>query len=205
MEFDFGLSDLGSRFHMDWRHDGPDPAAVVRNWAGLVAVDEAGREEIRLLRQDVRRLVDSPLTDEEIQALWRAAAPYYPVGPGTPRGRAWLTEIERVVRPVAKGAEAVGGPASADDSDVQAVVRLAGTLDQVHDLPLEPVPVAVVREALTRCAEEVDGDLAFRLLLRAWAAYGTPVSAADHAELRRLTASLGHGALLLATVDYLTE
>lgn len=201
MEFDFGLTALGTRFHMDWWHDGPDPAAVVRGWAELVAVDEAGREEIRLVHRDVRLLLGSPLADEEIHTLWRAAAAYYPVDPVTPRGRAWLSGIDRVLCTVA-----AAGPAPVrGGSDVDAVVRLAHALHQEYELPLEPIPVDVVRNAVIRCAEDVDSDLAFRFLLHAYAAYGTPVPASRHVEFRRISESLGHGEFMLAAIDYLTE
>ncbi|MFJ2703475.1 hypothetical protein ACIO3R_09760 [Streptomyces sp. NPDC087428] len=204
MEYDFGITALGNRFHMDWRHEGPDPAALVRGWAALVAVDEDGREEIRLLGRDVRLLLDSPLADAEIHALWRTAATYYPVGPGTAHGRAWLTGIERELRPVG-GAVAAGVAPGVDRNEVHAVTRLAHALDQVDELPLEPVPVDVVRNAVIHVAEKVDDELAFRFLLHAYAAYGTPVPESRYGEFRRISESLGHGAFMLETIGYLVE
>lgn len=207
MEYDFGITALGGRFHMDWRHEGPDPAAVVRRWADLVAVDEDGREDIRLVRRDVRLLRDSPLADEEIHALWCVAAAYYPVGSAVARGRAWLTEVDRVLCRAAEvagtGVAGTGVAPTADRGEADDVTRLAEALEQVYELPLEPVPVDSVRDAVIHCAEEVDSELAFRFLLHAYAAYGTPVSKSGYMEFRRVSASLGHGAFMLDTIGYL--
>ncbi|WLQ40998.1 hypothetical protein P8A22_13975 [Streptomyces laculatispora] len=167
-------------------------------------MDEDGREEIRLLGRDVRLLLDSPLADAEIHALWRAAAAYYPVGPDVAHGRAWLTGIERALRPVG-GVAATGVAPGADKGDVYAVTRLAHALDQVCEPPLEPIPVGAVRNAVIHCAEELDGELAFRFLLHAYAAYGTPVSERMHEEFRRISESLGHGEFMLETIGYLVE
>lgn len=100
---DFGLTALGGKFHMDWRHEGQTPRDLVRRWAALVGDDEAGLERLRRLDEDTRLLLASPLSDDDIHALWRAAAmfyPFYPVAGEEPaRGRVWLTEIESELRP----------------------------------------------------------------------------------------------------------
>lgn len=96
MAFDYGLTALGSRFHMDWRHQGTDPRALVRRWAELAGSDDDGLEELRGVRDDVQLLLASPLSDEEIHVLWRTVATYYPEEGTT--GRSWLLDIDAFQR-----------------------------------------------------------------------------------------------------------
>ncbi|MFC9427514.1 hypothetical protein [Streptomyces sp. NPDC056987] len=215
MEFDFGLTVLGGRFHMDWRHDGADPSDLVMRWIQRAAADgDDGEEELRLLHRDVRLLLDSPLPSELIEALWRTVALFYPVDAAALRGRAWLTEIDRMLVPfvptVPSGtcefgmsAERVREPAGTDVSD--GVIRLAEEIEPVYEFPLEPVPADLVRDAVSRCAREAGGPLAYRFLLHAYSAYGAPVSASAHTEFRRIAELCGYGEFILMPIEYLVE
>ncbi|WP_406340268.1 hypothetical protein [Streptomyces sp. NBC_00648] len=209
MDLDFGLTALGGKFHMDWRHEGQTPRDLVRRWAALVGDGEAGLERLRRLDEDTRLLLASPLSDDDIHALWRAAAmfyPFYPVAGEEPaRGRVWLTEIESELRPYCR--EPGGEPAVGAISDVEsaAVVALAGRLAPQAGLPLEPLPAHTVIAAVERCATLVSAALAFRFLLHAYSAYGSPVPATSWDVFEELNRSFGYGECMLATIEYLRE
>ncbi|GGP39027.1 hypothetical protein [Streptomyces abikoensis] len=210
MEFDFGLTALGEKFHMDWRYDGPNPQDVVRQWAGLVGSDEAGLEELRLLREDVHLLLASPLSDDEIHALWRVSAMFYPYFPVNevepPRGRAWLMDIDHELRPyVQRSAAEFPTTGTAPESARSAVVALAERLAPRAELPLEPLSVRTVIAAVGRCAREVSAALAFRFLLRAYAAYDSPVPSDAWSSFEALNHSFGYGEFVLETIAFLRE
>ncbi|MEV4432362.1 hypothetical protein [Streptomyces sp. NPDC049585] len=210
MEFDFGLTALGEQFHMDWRYSGDTPQDVVRSWARTAGGDEGSPEEIRLLREDIQLLLASSLSDEELHALWRVAAAYYPDFPADgvepPRGRAWLQDVDREIRPfLREPVDAAPAPRDASASAQSAVCALAERLTPQRELPLEPLPARAVIAALQRCATEVGAALAFRFLLRAYAAYESPVTADSWRTFEELNRHFGYGKFLLLTIDYLKE
>ncbi|MFF4406274.1 hypothetical protein [Streptomyces sp. NPDC001404] len=210
MDFDFGLTALGGRFHMDWVHSGANPREVVRGWADLVGVDEDGLEELRLLRRDVLMLLASPLSDEEVHALWRAAARYYPDFPveenEPARGRVWLTEIDHELHPfLGDSAHEALAMESVNDSVQSAVIALAESLTPRSELPLEPLPAKSVVAAVERCAREVSPSLAFRFLLRAYSAYDSPVPASLWPRFEEVNQAFGYGEFMLSTIEYLLE
>ncbi|WP_329395255.1 hypothetical protein [Streptomyces melanogenes] len=208
MQLDFGLTALGEKFHMEWRYDGPNPRDVVRHWGEFVGHDEAGREDLRRLDEDVRLLLASPLSDDEIHALWRVAAMFYPAypvnGQEPPRGRVWLAEIAAELRPFVEES-ADGAPVAGviPDAERSAVIALAGRLTPRAELPLEPLPASTVIAAVERCATLVSAALAFRFLLRAYSAYNSPVPATSWAAFEELNSSFGYGEFMLATIEYL--
>lgn len=210
MEFDFGLTALGGQFHMDWRYSGTAPQELVRHWAELTACSEDGLEELRHLHEDVRLLLASPLSNDEIQALWRVAATYYPdfpvSGEDPPRGRAWLLGVDRELQPFLQESVGVVLAARAEDESAQsAVIVLAESLMPQRELPLEPLPAQFVIGAVERCAREASAALAFRFLLRAYAAYSSPVPAAVWRAFEELNHSFEYGEFMLATIEYLRE
>ncbi|MFF4606845.1 hypothetical protein ACFY12_29455 [Streptomyces sp. NPDC001339] len=210
MEFDFGLPALGGQFHMDWIHDGANPRDVVRHWARLSSGSEEGLEELRLLRQDVRLLLTSPLSDEDIHALWRSAARYYPnflvEGQEPARGRAWLTDIDGELEPfLHESASGSPTPQAADEPVQSAIDELADRLAPRSELSLEPLPSHVVIAAVKRCAKEVSPALAFRFLLHAYSAYDSPVPAASRAAFEELNREFGYGEFMLVGIQGLPE
>ncbi|MBD0742156.1 hypothetical protein BG418_11745 [Streptomyces sp. CBMA152] len=182
---------------------------MVRRWAALVGDDETGRERLRLLDEDTRLLLASPLSDDDIHALWRAAAmfyPFYPVAGEEPaRGRAWLTEIESELRP--HFPEPGGEPSAVASSDAEraAVVALAGRLTPRSESALEPLSAPTVTGAVERCATLVSAALAFRFLLHAYSTYNSPVPASSWAVFEELNHSFGYGEFMLSTIEYLRE
>lgn len=206
MEFDFGITALGQRFHMDWRHGGDDPGDVVRRWAALVSGDDDGRHELLLLHADLRSLIASPLPDHDLRVLWRTAAPYYPVGERTPVGRSWLAEADREIRPFLPDATSEGIPLNPVDREVrESVTTLAERLRPTRELPLEQVPARVVSAAVRRCAGEVSAALAFRFLLHAYEGYDAPVPVDLRSLFAEVNGALGYGAFMLAPLADRTE
>ncbi|WP_256095993.1 hypothetical protein [Streptomyces sp. EN23] len=69
LSFDFGLTGLGGSFHGDWVLFAADQWDHITQWCGPPDAQGGGRR--LLLADDVRRLVESPLTGAELNALWR--------------------------------------------------------------------------------------------------------------------------------------
>ncbi|MCX2928567.1 hypothetical protein [Streptomyces sp. NEAU-W12] len=164
--FDFGVTALGASFHGDWVLDAQDELDHVRTDLGAEG-DPVG---LVLLTEDLLRLRDSGLDDDELAVLWHATDP--PLG-GAPvvRGaaRAWLDRLLAVVVPSARarGASEAScttyAPCAGDgtDADTDAVGHRRLTPEVVELIALlDPraegqEPVDVVRRALVRCAETV--------------------------------------------------
>ncbi|MDX3457212.1 hypothetical protein PV396_35545 [Streptomyces sp. ME02-8801-2C] len=90
---DFGLSGLTGFFHYPTLL--PGEAEAVRLVAAL-AGDYEGAYAWQLL-EDVRRLLEAPLADEEIRILWLAATQgYFDPGAHGFDGRGWLRRIAEV-------------------------------------------------------------------------------------------------------------
>ncbi|MEU5050434.1 hypothetical protein [Streptomyces sp. NPDC021096] len=206
MEFDFGLTELGRIFHMDWWLSAETPEELVRRWADPLGENEYGLEELRLLREDVQLLLASPLSDDEIHALWMAAANFYPESPvegeAAPRGRAWLAEIDRELQPHLQGfAYEPSGVATANESTLAVLVALAERLTPRAEFPLEPSSARDVAAAVERCAREASAALAFRFLLCAYVAYNSPVSSEAWSSFEELNQSFGYGKFILEMIE----
>ncbi|MEV6046251.1 hypothetical protein [Streptomyces xanthochromogenes] len=210
VQLDFGISALGGRFHQAWRYEGPAPRDLVRRWAELVSGDQAGRDQIRLLSEDAHLLLVSPLGDDEIHALWRACADFYPIlpvdGEKPARGRAWLTEILEEIRPwvTETVTQHTGGVTSAEPT-ASTIASLAAGLAPRAEMPLEPLPVQAVAAAVQHCAAAASAPLAFRCLLHAYSAYYSPVRSSAWRSFEELNHSFGYGEFMLSTIEYLRE
>ncbi|WP_051715508.1 hypothetical protein [Streptomyces bikiniensis] len=163
-EGDFGLSALTSWF--PW--DGPGTTAqdCLR---GAVAADDAARtpgSAAAVLLVDVLRLLESPLSDETIAALWRGATggrhdiAYLRLGP-----REWLRTIADACRARLVEVAPDHRPAAppADTARQDAVLREVRDADALlTGAPDAPATLTAVEEVVSR----VDPDLGYRLLLR---------------------------------------
>lgn len=218
MDFDFGVTALGSSFHGDWVLDAEDELDHVRAYLGAPEGDPTG---LILLVEDILRLRDSGLDGEELNLLWRATDPPYGGSPEI-RGaeRAWLERLLDVAVPLARASGAseadcssyppcgVGGQSAVavEHRRLAAdVVELVGSLGQRPDrshVPLEP-PLEPVRDALVRCAETVCSELAFRFLLRAADKLCSRLSPVTYRRLERLGAAFGYGPHVVDAVRYL--
>lgn len=225
--FDFGLTGLGGSFHGDWVLFAADQWDHITQWYGPVGADSDRRR--LLLGDDVRRLVESSLSGAELNALWRLTDSN--VLDGSPeiggRERDWL---ERTLAPAAGTAEphhggagtatagtgscalGTGGPETdagvpspmyehrllADD-----VKGLIDRLDPRQDAVGVTLPQA--RDALTRCAEKVCSEIAFRFLLRGFEAFGSRVSRDLYGRLERVGERFGYGPHVVDRLHYLVE
>lgn len=165
--FDFGITALGASFHGDWLLDADSEQEHI---ASVTASTEHGILGQSLLVEDVLRLRDSALTGPEIAALW--ALTNRDAFDGSPsiegRERPWLDEVLAVVTPVIR---AYGAP-SAQWTTVppcppgHAHRHLAGEvtalLNELTPRQDAGVTSATATAALTRCAELVCSELAFR-------------------------------------------
>ncbi|MFG2477059.1 hypothetical protein [Streptomyces fagopyri] len=126
------------------------------------------------LREDVRALVESSLTDEAIQAVWRAAAGgvWDPAAHGM-SARDWLRRVDETcaARPRRKIPGRRPAPSSAGDARPPAAdeVRedVVAEIRSIRDRPAGSLPSADTLSALEEVAVRVHPDLGFRLFLRA--------------------------------------
>ena len=83
---------LAAYFHQDWALDDPDADAVVRRFRRS-EVDAL----VRRARADVERLLNSSLTDTELEALFgRLGSSYSPARDGL-TARSWLARVSRLL------------------------------------------------------------------------------------------------------------
>lgn len=214
MVFDFGVTELAASFHADWVLYAEEEMDHVHNHLGT----EGDPTRVVLLVEDLLRLRDSGLDDDEIALLRHATDP--PLG-GAPAihgaARVWLDRLLAVAVPLARGRGASEAscttytPCGKDGSDAVAaghrrlapeVVRLVGLIEpraEGHD------PVDPVRRALVRCAEVVCAELAFRFLLHAMNGYASRMTPETYARLERVSAAFGHGPHVVDAIRYLVD
>ncbi|MFE6456631.1 hypothetical protein ACFVP0_04085 [Streptomyces cinereoruber] len=214
VDFDFGATALGSSFHRDWSDYADDALDHIARRYG----SEGDPAPLLLLVEDLLRLRDSGLGGEEIALLWEATDMSLGA-PGTPgKEREWLQEVVSFVVPVARsrGASASScsafpacvpdgtSPAAIEHRRLTAdVVELIGTLDQQR--PWSHVPLAAMRGALVRCAEEVCAELAFRFLLHAANGYWSRLAPETYDRLERLGTAFGYGPHVVDAIRHLVD
>ncbi|MCX4454466.1 hypothetical protein OOK58_20695 [Streptomyces sp. NBC_01728] len=190
-EFGFGLPELSRQFDGEWdawRYEGtgtPREHVVrfVHADAGLVPGVQAA-----VLLEDATCLLDSPLTDEQITAVWRTASRRrYTSEDFDADGRTWLRQIAEVCRERLNEADPAYTPgprpprtdlADAVLTEVQAAAPALGATG-----------AALIGEVVTGA----DPDLGFRLLLRLLDAYEAPITEARYTRFERLADRLGCG------------
>jgi hypothetical protein len=224
--FNFGLTALGGSFHGDWVLDAVD------QWDHIVqryghADPHAGRDRL-LLIDDVRRLVESPLTGAELNALWRLTDSSALDGSPEISGheRDWLGRVLSVVTPTAEPhdpyeappavvepcALGTGTPETAPHSRMLTYEHrmLASHVKDLADklnLRREAVGVTLPqsRDVLARCADEVCSEIAFRFLLHGFEAFGSFVSQDLYGRLERVGERFGYGPHVVDRIQYLVE
>ncbi|MFD9338317.1 hypothetical protein ACFWBF_28530 [Streptomyces sp. NPDC060028] len=171
---DFGLSGLADRLcaRATLRLDGPTVLAL----ASAAAEDEDDQ-----LGRDVRLLLDSPLPDEVLGAVWLAAVRrcFDPAEEGT-EPRAWLRRVAEVCPP----RTSERNPYEVASLDAVRPTVPEGELRTTVSAEIEAaaaglessVAVPGIVPALLRVVHEADADLGFRLFLRAAKAYSVPVA-----------------------------
>lgn len=212
--FDFGATALGASFHADWSLDATDEHDHIVRYLGPEG-DPAG---LLLLIEDLLRLRESELQDEELNLLWRATDP--PRG-GSPeiRGaeRAWLDRVLSVAVPLALRRGASDGACSSfaacvpDGTSAAAVEhrRLTGEVVEIIGLLNQRAeghaPLPATQRALVRCAETVCAELAFRILLSSANQFWAQLSPETYGRLEHLSRTFGHGPHVVDAVRYLMD
>lgn len=171
---DFGFSGLASTLcaRAGLRLDGP----VVLALAGAQAEDEDDQ-----LGRDVRLLLDSPVPDEVLGAVWLAAVRrcFDPAEEGMDP-RAWLRRLADVCPPRTpeRSPYEVAALDKVRPSVPEEELRTTVSVEiEAAAAGLERcVAVPGIVPALSRVVHEADADLGFRLFLRALKAYSVPVA-----------------------------
>ncbi|MEU7027116.1 hypothetical protein AB0A60_10565 [Streptomyces sp. NPDC046275] len=190
----FGLPMLAALLPgTDWTYGG----TALDRARKLARHDNGGTPgtQAAVLLEDVRRLLDSGLSDASVTAVWRAAARRWFVYAGLdPDGfdvdvRGWLEQVagvcEERLAEVDPGYLPFVSPARTDVTEQ--------VLREVREIA--PAITEYVAHAAAAAVEDVvrsvDPDLGFRFLLRILSAYDVPVDESRRRRYRDIAASLG--------------
>ncbi|MEU9317798.1 hypothetical protein [Streptomyces sp. NPDC048295] len=188
----FGVTLLAGVFHgTDWRYQGTVPENIrsITEGDGMYAPGSYAA----VLLEDVRRLVDSALSDEAVTALWRTASGrvYVHDEAFDADGRPWLEQVARacLVRLAEVDPCYVPRVTPARSDLAQAVLREVREATRT-----ESAEVRGVARTLEDVVTTVDPDLGFRLLLDILFTYRVPVTEAQGVRYRALAERFGYGA-----------
>jgi hypothetical protein len=212
--FDFGLTSLAAMFHEDWGHLGGVEQVVL---ARLSPEDESSaseslRKEAAALRQDVIALIDSALSDSQIEVLWCLATGGNYRFLAQESGREFLSRVSDAVRQW----EQVYGSAPADsdpdwytsvvvDRVFEAIAGASYDFSGGEYCGADRSDDEAVRRALDCCARSASPELAFRLLLRIYLANFLPVDPASWVRYGKLAADFSYGEFLLPSLEFLVD
>ncbi|MFE2915238.1 hypothetical protein ACFXI0_32825 [Kitasatospora indigofera] len=193
--FDFGLSGLSTQFHQDVEET---PLEVARLWA---------TGDARRLRDDAVRLLQHPVPDWALTALWRAASSMV----GMDGIRTWLQDVETLC---AAELLADGPTLEAPRSEVLPQGLTDAVLDELHLIgpalanattshPYAAVPDVV--PALEITIRDVDPNLGFRMLLRCLSRYWIPLDHASYDRYTNLGRQFSLGEYVVGACDFLLK
>ncbi|MFE9137538.1 hypothetical protein [Streptomyces sp. NPDC007355] len=210
---DFGVTALGSSYHNDWSRYTNDPIDHALSYLGPTG-DPAFPI---LLIEDLRRLVFSPLSDEELGRLWGALGDPLGASPTFDGAeRAWLHRLlEAVTRlAVKRGAreaqwaelpgcspEPTDSVAAEHQRLIPEVLVMTGLLDRARDG--DSGPALATRLAVEGCVTLVCPELGFRFLLHALDRFGCDLRMPDYTRLKNLSSAFGHGPFIVSAHRYL--
>ncbi|MFE2578682.1 hypothetical protein [Streptomyces sp. NPDC059378] len=189
--FGFGLTELSRLFDAEWDAGNYENPQVLRERViGLAHADNGLVPGVQaaVLLDDVTILVDSPLTDEEITAVWRTASRRRHAGEEFDAdGRTWLRRIAEVCRKRLKDVDPAYTPGPrpprADLADaVVAEIRASAPA-------LGATDAALIGDVVT----QADPDLGFRLLLRLLDARGVSLDETEYSRFAWLAERFGYG------------
>ncbi|MGW5259009.1 hypothetical protein ACWERW_40135 [Streptomyces sp. NPDC004012] len=190
-EGDFGVSRLTEALQSAASGHVPlDEEAALH----LVSVEAARDDDDALaLREDAQLLLDSPLPDEALRAVWRAAT-RGSHDPGPHHARAWLRAItdvcdDELSRLPPSGEQLGYGSAPVVVVDEGAMREAA--LTEVRALWVQ-LAQADVASVLERVVTEVDADLGFRLFLRVAKAAAVQVTLERYDRYQQIGEAFGY-------------
>lgn len=205
-EEDYGLSDLAGRFHQDWTLEG------TAHQIAEIYTEEEGAAALVL--DDVLRVLEPPLPDSTLAALWQAATGGLQDLDLERRGvdvRQWLQEVADVcVARIRRDDPAFTAttPAPAADKLAAEVLDEIARAEPVLDGLVSYVtsrPVPGVAAALRLLVAHAGTSLGFRFLLRIMYEHWVPISEARYRRYRALSEHLGPGRYHLDQVGILTK
>ncbi|MGK3944079.1 hypothetical protein ABK046_37335 [Streptomyces caeruleatus] len=154
-----------------WSFDGDFGISLLLA-TGVADVPADDADEVRALRDDAGLLLDSPLPDEVLRTVWRAASAGR-ADPGADPRTALRSVVDECEEKIPHGGpEPVPGGSAVVVVDEGAMKeKVLAEVPAVAGLPDGPR----VASALARVVAEVDADLGFRLFLRVLKAHTVPV------------------------------
>ncbi|MEV6669774.1 hypothetical protein [Streptomyces sp. NPDC051162] len=189
---DFGLSGLAGEL-CSRTHRRIDQRVL------LALAEAAAEDEDDQLGKDVRLLLDSPLAEETIHAVWLAAVRRCldPVEGGMDM-RAWLAHVSDVCPPRTRELDPVEAKALDEVRPVVVEKELreivAAEIDQAAVGLERAVAVPGIVPALRQVVDRVDADLGFRMFLRAAKTYSVPMGKNQYDRLLAIGGQLAYPA-----------
>lgn len=189
-DFDFGLTRVAGGFHQDWGHAGA---------AEDVALGSVGSSEgAAALGHDASLLIDSPLSDGQIELLWVAATEENYLFAPSESGRGLLRRFQTVSRDWQR---THGNARPETDPQWEAPELRDRVLSAIGAAPLS----TELREVLGVCARTVSPELAFRFLLRLYVAGLVPLAPAVWTEYQEINAAFMLGDYVIESIEFLVE
>jgi hypothetical protein len=185
-------------------------------WAHYASADELLQDVARVappevLQQHIRdasSLVASPLTGEQLAALWTSAASGYhaPSVDGLD-GRQWFARMVEVFAPAVPDAAAFDAEAARDlrPEVVAGVVAIVRTLSVSRDFGDVLLGERFLRGALVELAEGGFPELALRFYLRLAIVHLSPVSHSLYEDIKRVGAAFGYGPFIIERLERVIE
>ncbi|GAA4132875.1 hypothetical protein [Actinomadura keratinilytica] len=200
---DFGITALArGYFHQAWweRHPTSDELLVfVRDLNPVPVIEQCVH--------DAALLVESPLTGEQLAALWASATDgYHGVTAEGRDGRQWFQRMIEILTPKLDAAGVRVSTEGAPDfrpEVTEPVARVVRRFSISRNFLGEPADEGFLRQALGDLVRAGLPELALRLFISVAQAHSTPIPRDFYAEIRQASVPFGYGVFFLERLEHL--
>lgn len=199
---DFGVTALAACYfiQMWWAHHSTSDELL------MFVRDENPVPVIEQIVHDATLLAESPLTGDQLAALWTSAAGGYHDSRVEGRdGRQWFRRMIEVLTPKLDAAGvhvSTEGALEFRPGVTEPVARIVRRFSITRDF-YEPVDEEFLRQALGDLVGAGLPELALRFFISLAMTHETPISQDFHAEIGRASAPFGYGVFILQRLEFL--
>lgn len=197
---DFGITELASHFFQGWWRRGQSPEDVIAE-----ARDGSGVSYCEHNVQDALLLVGSPLSGEQLTALWVSAANHDPTSYGMD-GREWLLKIVDIMSPVLSDAGVrVSTEAFLDDraDAVRDVLDAIQCFSIAVNFSRNPVDESFLRDVLSDLARAGRPELTLRFLISAMITFQTEIDESVYRRLQEVSHHFDYDESVVERLEFL--
>ncbi|GLZ09954.1 hypothetical protein Acsp04_01890 [Actinomadura sp. NBRC 104425] len=200
---DFGITALaGGYFHQAWWSRHPTSDELL-----MFVRDENPVPVIEQCVHDATLLAESPLTGEQLAALWTSATDgYHAVTAEGRDGRRWFQRMIEILTPKL---DAAGVRVSAEGAQdfrpevTEPVARVVRRFSIVTNFLGEPADEQFLRQALEDLIRAGLPELSLRFFLRFAVTHDAPIPKDFYAEIKRASVPFGYGAFIVERLEHL--